>query len=567
MKLLRIKDNSQQKKESFSQIRNLTGKIADKTLEQLEREGVFIFPEIVRDTEDLTQDQMILQSVNDTYRTSNVMGFLGCGDERLIIESRFSRDGEDFFFQYLLDRVLDFPNIVDMEADADHNNRLFNFLLFLFPHYLKSAMRKGLFKKYIRRRYNDGNVKGTIDVARHIENNTPFVGNIAYSQREFSYDNSLMELVRHTVEFIKRKPYGNKLLVKVKDEIKQVIDATPGYEPYDRQKIIEQNKKNTVRHAYFREYLALQRLCLLILQNQKHQIGAGSRQIYGILFDGAWLWEEYINLLIGDIFYHPMNKGGKGAQRLFEGNVGLIYPDFISRNSEHRMIADAKYKPINNIGNRDYLQVLAYMFRFDAKTGYYLYPEAGDLDDLRLRMNRGSTYEQNVGPRDDISITKHGLKIPVNAPDYASFVAQMKWCERKFVRVFISDTANEATEYLLQVHEFAFKWHEKFNTKSINYIDLVDHYMADDCETLGFEMDCGHAFSEKYGTAAYDTEALQRIIGQITDISLLGSAIYSRWRYFNHWAYSGSEILEPENRAWFTIALCRLDELTNCQFQ
>ena len=438
MKLLKIKDNSQQKKESFSQIRNLTGKIADKTLEQLEREGVFVFPEIVKDSEDLTQDQMILQSVNDTYRTGNVMGFLGCGDERLIIESRFSWNDEDYFFQYLLDRVLDFPNIVNMETDADHNNRLFNFLMFLFPHYLQAAMRKGLFKKYIRRRYNDGNVKGTIDVARHIENNTPFVGNIAYSQREFSYDNSLMELVRHTIEFIKRKPYANKLLVKVKDEIKLVIDATPGYEPYDRQKIIDQNKKNTVRHAYFKEYLALQRLCLLILQNQKHQIGAGSRQIYGFLFDGAWLWEEYVNSLIGDISYHPMNKGGKGAQRLFQGNVCLVYPDFISRNSERRMIADAKYKPINNIGNRDYLQVLAYMFRFDARTGFYLYPEAGSSDDLILRMNRGTTYEVNVSPRDDITITKHGLKIPADAPDYISFVKRIEIAEYEFISIFQS---------------------------------------------------------------------------------------------------------------------------------
>ena len=99
-------------------------------------------------------------------------------------------------------------------------------------------------------------------------------------------------------------------------------------------------------------------------------------------------------------------------QRLFDGNVGLIYPDFISRNSEMRIIADAKYKPIDNIGNRDYLQVLAYMFRFDAKAGYYLYPEAEGSDDLKLWLNRGSTYEENVVPRDDISITKHGLKIP-----------------------------------------------------------------------------------------------------------------------------------------------------------
>lgn len=436
MKLLKIKDNSQRKKDAFSYIATLTGKIADKTLGQLEREGVFVFPEIVKDAEDITWDQMIIQSVNNTYRSGNVMGVLGCGDERLIIASRFGGEDEDFFFQYLLDCVLDFPNIVDMESDANQDNRLFNFLLFLFPYYLKTAMRKGLFKRYIRHRYNDGNVKGAIDIARHIEKNTPFTGSVAYSQREFSYDNSLMELVRHTIEFIQRKPYGNHLLIKVKDEVKRVIDTTPSYELYDRQRIIEQNKKDTVRHAYFREYLALQRLCLLILRHQKHQIGSGSKQIYGILFDGAWLWEEYVNSLIEDAFYHPMNKGGKGAQRLFDGNIGLIYPDFISRDNEKRIIADAKYKPIDNIGNRDYLQVLAYMFRFDAKAGYYLYPEAEGVDDLKLWMNRGSTYEANVTPRDDISITKHGLKIPMDMSDYAGFVASMRTYEQEFIRAF-----------------------------------------------------------------------------------------------------------------------------------
>ena len=76
------------------------------------------------------------------------------------------------------------------------------------------------------------------------------------------------------------------------------------------------------------------------------------------------------------------------------------------------------------------------MFRFDAKTGYYLYPEAEGSDDLKLRMNRGSTYESNVMPRDDISITKHGLKIPVEVADYAGFVANMKTHEQEFIAAF-----------------------------------------------------------------------------------------------------------------------------------
>lgn len=435
MKLSRIKDNSQQKKDSFSEIKVLVDKIADKTLEQLEREGIFVYPETVKDASDITREQMILQSVNGNYASGNVMGFLGCGNERLIIESRFSKN-EDFFFQYLLEKVIDFPNFIDLETDADQDNRLFNFLLFLFPCYLKAAMRKGLYKQYISRRYNDGNVKGTIDIARQIRINTPFTGKVAYTQREFSYDNELMELVRHTIEFIRHKSYGGKILSKAKEEVNLVIDATSQYELYSRSKIIEKNKKNMVHHAYYKEYLSLQRLCILILQRQKHQIGIGSKQIYGVLVDGSWLWEEYLYLLIGEIFYHPMNKGGKGAQRLFENNNGLIYPDFISKNDMERMIADAKYKPNENIGNRDYLQVLAYMFRFDAKVGYYLYPEANGEDDIKLRMNSGSTYEENVKPRDNVSIIKHGLRIPTNVNRYEEFATEMKINEEEFVKIF-----------------------------------------------------------------------------------------------------------------------------------
>ena len=112
------------------------------------------------------------------------------------------------------------------------------------------------------------------------------------------------------------------------------------------------------------------------------------------------------------------------------------------------------------------------------------------------------------------------------------------------------------------VHDFAIKWCDKFRDQKINYIELVDHFMADDCATLGFEMDCGHAFQEKYGSAVYDVEALDKIIDGIDDIPLLGSAIYSQWRYFNHWAYTGAEILEPKNRAWFIVALSRLANLS-----
>lgn len=112
--------------------------------------------------------------------------------------------------------------------------------------------------------------------------------------------------------------------------------------------------------------------------------------------------------------------------------------------------------------------------------------------------------------------------------------------------------------YLQLVHEFAIKWCDKFRDQNIHYIELVDRYMADDCDALGFVMDCGHGFSEKYGNAANNYEALDKIIDEVDDIQLLGSAIFSQWRYFNHWAYDAADILKVENRAWFILALGRL---------
>ncbi len=113
-----------------------------------------------------------------------------------------------------------------------------------------------------------------------------------------------------------------------------------------------------------------------------------------------------------------------------------------------------------------------------------------------------------------------------------------------------------------QIHDFAVKWRDKFLDQNTNYVELIEIEMADDCATLGFEMDCGHAFSEKYGQAVNNYEVLDRVINDITDVSLLGSAIYSQCRYFNQWAYAGAEILEPENSSWFILALDRMAVLT-----
>jgi len=110
MNLLIVKDNSPID-EDTSLIPNIIKKTANKTLSQLEKQGVFVFPTSISESEDLDKNQMILWQDGETWKTGNVMGFLGVGEERLIIRSRFSSGNKDFFFQHMLSRIVS-PNII-----------------------------------------------------------------------------------------------------------------------------------------------------------------------------------------------------------------------------------------------------------------------------------------------------------------------------------------------------------------------------------------------------------------------------------------------------------------------
>lgn len=434
MQVIRVSDNTQI--ENAADTPGLLSKLADSSLKQLQESGVLVFPRQIKDSSDLDEKQSVVRLDRGKYWTTNVMGFIGYKDERMIIHSRFGNPNDDYFTTYLISRVLRFPTFTSFNSNLDYTDRLYEYLLVLFPQYLRSAMRKGPYKGYVIHRENGRTAKGSINVARHIRDNTPFIGNVAYDQRLFSYDNKVMQLVRHTIEYMRRLPQGKDILRLARDEVELVTEVTRQYQLHARQRIIRENMNAPIRHGFYKEYFRLQKLCLLILFRTHHNVGRGSNYFYGMLFDGAWLWEEYIHTLLKDDFYHPRNRERQHVQALFNKNKGHIYPDFISINPDRRIIADAKYKPVKNIRSQDYLQLLAYMYRFDAKQGFYLYPSTSEDEDETLLLNRGSTFEKNVTPRKDIIVRKEGLHIPQDTSDYESFITAIRANESSFTNIF-----------------------------------------------------------------------------------------------------------------------------------
>lgn len=279
---------------------------------------LLIFPHCLGAHDDGIEEQHLFDVTGGKLQTTNVMGFFSVNGIHVAIHSRFDASEHQYFLHYMLQKVFGM-NILNLKTGMDAEN-LWEFLIFLFPYCLKRALRQGLIKAYRQYHYNDVKVRGCIDMARHLKVNLPFSGKIAYHTREHSSDNPLMQLIRHTIEFIKSNQQSSMILsnsAAIKEAVSQVVCATPSYQGLERRKVIAQNLRS-VRHPYFTEYTVLQELCLQILRYEKISYGKDEQQIQGIVFDGAWLWEEYLATVLTELgFEHPKNKTGRGRRYLY----------------------------------------------------------------------------------------------------------------------------------------------------------------------------------------------------------------------------------------------------------
>lgn len=427
---MRLTDNFSVAKSKFeADYPQLSEKLLDRTLENLSKEdNIFIFPHDLLEFPDLEKDGKVLETVSGQIKTQNIIGFLGYENERLTIHSRFANGDDDYFLHYMLQKVLQL-NLTSLDVGLSQEDSWYQLLIYLFPKYLQAALRKGLYKEYQRFFYNDSHVKGTIEVARHIKKNVPFTGKITYSTREFSFDNALMQLIRHTIAFIQHTvPNGRALLsssASVRENTAEIVRVTPSYKFSDRAKIIHLNQTRPIRHAYYYEYGKLQQLCLMILHQTKHGLNQSQQKIHGLLFDVAWLWEEYLATLLGEDFEHPQNKVSKGGISVFQsGNGRKVYPDFYSRPLG--VVLDAKYKKLETtekgIAREDLFQLITYSYISKAQLAGLIFPSTGKEID-----NDIGTLEGYGG-----ILKKWSLLIPQTSSSYDDFVKQIQESEKIF---------------------------------------------------------------------------------------------------------------------------------------
>lgn len=368
--------------------------------------------------------------------TNSIIGFVGRNKTKLSIHSRFSDGATDYFLHYMIRKIAG-VNLFDLNHYASDDSVL-NFLIYLFPFYLKKALRQGVYKQYITKNYNDANVKGVVNINRHLKSNMPFNGKIAYTKREYTHDNNVTQLIRHAIEYLKRTQLGAFIIdsdSEICECVRSIVDATPSYAPQYKDRIINKNTRPVV-HPFYSEYTSLQRLCLRILRHDELSYGYNADEIYGVLFDAAWLWEEYLAIVISSKFNHYKKDDGPRFY-LFE-NFQQIIPDYLS--FDKKIVADAKYIPLNEqkyYGDERacaiYYKTITYMHRFCSNQGYLLYPHP-DCESLPECYKIKSDEEGVNGGK----IIKLGLRIPnpARCQNFSEFASLMNIYENEFLSKF-----------------------------------------------------------------------------------------------------------------------------------
>lgn len=217
--MIELEDNNTKNIESINpQEKELMTTLSEHSLNRLiEKDNVLVFPNSFQAGDG---DQHVLtshcQETCWSVQTYNLIGYIGKGDAEIKINSRFDAAGQYNFLHYLLLKTQN-VNLFNYEVKSDRKDSMFDLLKFLFPKYLNEALSSGILKMYDSFSYNDCKMKGHIDVNRHIKNNLPFRGNIAYLLREHTCDNYIIHLICYAIDYLQKDRIGRFLLTK--DEV------------------------------------------------------------------------------------------------------------------------------------------------------------------------------------------------------------------------------------------------------------------------------------------------------------------------------------------------------------
>ena len=280
------------------------------------------------------------------------------------------------------------------------NNSLLDILAKVFSKKLLNELQKGLYREYVSKEEALSTIKGKILISKSIKENTINKNKMNCKYDEFTEDNLFNALLKRAISVI---------LFSIKnDDVKKELNVINNVlndisDIYIPNNIILNYKLNRMNNRFLECFT----LAKLILLNSSMDKSLGKENGFSILFEMNYLYEEYIGVLLKEVFNDTnisINTQEKSRYLLWntlkERNEIALKPDIvIYKDNKPKVIIDTKWKSssINNIeiySQSDIYQMYAYITTYaECEECILLYPKFEDISHSYWKLN------QNIGDK------------------------------------------------------------------------------------------------------------------------------------------------------------------------
>ena len=280
------------------------------------------------------------------------------------------------------------------------NNSLLDILAKVFSKKLLNELQKGLYREYVSKEEALSTIKGKTLISKSIKENTINKNKMNCKYDEFTEDNLFNAILKRAISVI---------LFSIKnDDVKKELNIINNVlndisDIYIPNNIILNYKLNRMNNRFLECFT----LAKLILLNSSMEKSLGKENGFSILFEMNYLYEEYIGVLLKEVFNDTnisINTQEKSRYLLWntlkERNEIALKPDIvIYKDNKPKVIIDTKWKSssINNIeiySQSDIYQMYAYITTYaECEECILLYPKFEDISHSYWKLN------QNIGDK------------------------------------------------------------------------------------------------------------------------------------------------------------------------
>ena len=323
---------------------------------------------------------------NNGVKFNEFVGVIQIGNTVIEVLPKADKSTDDKSdWQALLVKMLSVVGLFDIESTSDSSlklksNSILDLYFALFIKEVEYLLHSGLAKQYSKKEGNVTALKGSIQFAKHIQQN--LTHQERFYVRHTTYD------VEHKLHFILYKTLRLLKQINTNTELHSRIGVLLLHFPEMPDiKVTEATFDTLVFNRKTQPYKKAIGIAKLLLLQYHPDVITGRHNVLALMFDMNKLWEKfvYVSLRKHHINCSVVKSISKQTDKHFwkpeNGRISLMRPDIvINQDTDNCVVLDTKWKNLNgnNPSPEDLRQMYVYHEYFSAKRVALIYPSSDE---------------------------------------------------------------------------------------------------------------------------------------------------------------------------------------------